>query len=70
MKRTNIYLGSSQHKAVAKEAKKLGVSASGVIRGLIDEGLLQRDYEDKQWRKRDRKWLRDLPKWLREMRRN
>jgi hypothetical protein len=52
MKRTNIYLGSSQHKAVVKEAKKLGVSASEVIRCLIDEGLLQRDY--------DNKWVRNF----------
>jgi hypothetical protein len=47
MKRTNIYLGTSQHRAVTKEAKKLRVSASKVIRDLIDEGLLQRDYEAK-----------------------
>lgn len=45
MIRTNIYLSSWQHKAVVKEAKKLGVTASEVIRDLIDEGLLQRDYE-------------------------
>jgi hypothetical protein len=58
MKRMNVYLGSLRHRAVLKEAKKLGVSAAEVIRGLVDEGLLQRDYEDRRWRKHDRKWLR------------
>jgi hypothetical protein len=56
MKRMNVYLGSLRHRAVLKEAKKLGVSAAEVIRGLVDEGLLQRDYEDRRWRKHDRKW--------------
>jgi hypothetical protein len=58
MKRMNVYLGSLRHRAVLKEAKKLGVSAAEVIRGLVDEGLLQRDYEDRRWRKHDRKCLR------------
>jgi hypothetical protein len=59
MKRMNVYLGSLRHRAVLKEAKKLGVSAAEVIRGLVDEGLLQHDYEDERWRKHDRKWLRE-----------
>lgn len=50
MKRMNVQLDSVRYRAVVKEAKKLGVSASEVIRGLIDEGLLQRDYDDKRWR--------------------
>jgi hypothetical protein len=49
--RMSICLDSLRHTAVAKEAKKLGVSAAEVIRGLIDEGVLQRDY--------DRRWVRD-----------
>lgn len=57
MKRTNIYLDSLRHGAVVKESKKLGVSASEVIRGLIDEGLLQRDYDRR--RLRDRKLTRN-----------
>jgi hypothetical protein len=48
MIRTNIYLSGPQHKAVKKEAKKRGISAAEVIRDLVDEGLLQRDY-DKKW---------------------
>jgi hypothetical protein len=59
MKRMNVYLDSLRHRAVVKEAEKLGVSAAEVIRGLVDEGLLQRDYEDERWRKHDRKWLRE-----------
>ena len=53
MIRTNIYLSTLQHKTVAKEAKKLGVTASEVIRDLIDEGLLQRDYFTKVVMKSD-----------------
>jgi hypothetical protein len=34
--------------------------AGEIIRGLVDEGLLQRDYEDKRWRKHDRQLLREM----------
>jgi hypothetical protein len=51
MKRTNIYLTDNEHKAVAKEAKKLSLSKAEVIRRSIDEQLLQRDFRMKIFRK-------------------
>ena len=47
MRRTNIYLPEPQHKALDKEAKRLGRTKSEVIRNLIDEALLQRDFDTK-----------------------
>lgn len=40
--RTQIYLEPEQHAALLKEARALGVSLAGIIRGLIDEHLGRR----------------------------
>ena len=44
MKRTTVFFSTQQEAALNKEAKKLGVSVAEVLRRLVDEGLLQRDY--------------------------
>ena len=55
MKRTTVLLDSLRCRAVVKGAKTLGASVLEVIRGLIDEGLLQRDYDRRWVREHDRK---------------
>jgi hypothetical protein len=47
MKRTTVFLLAEHETALNKEAKQLGVSVAEVVRRLIDEGILQRDYEAK-----------------------
>jgi hypothetical protein len=39
MVRTNIYLTARQHKAIAKEAKRLSLTAAEVLRRIVDEWL-------------------------------
>lgn len=51
MRRTNIYLSTMQRKAIAEDAKKRGVTASEVIRDLIDEGLLRRERQRRSRRR-------------------
>jgi hypothetical protein len=48
MKRTTVFFSAQQERAINKEARKLGVSAAEVLRRLVDEGLLDRDYFIKQ----------------------
>jgi Mn-dependent DtxR family transcriptional regulator len=38
---------NGQEAAISKVAKALGVSSAEVLRRLVDEGLLQRDYDPK-----------------------
>jgi hypothetical protein len=47
MKRTTVFLLAEHETALNKEAKQLGVSVAEVVRRLIDEGILQRDFEAK-----------------------
>lgn len=39
--RTQIYLEPSQHAALLKEARRLGISLAAVIRSLVNEHLLK-----------------------------
>lgn len=53
MKRTTVFFSAQQEAALNKEAKKLGVSAAEVLRRLVDEGLLQRNYFERVVMKSD-----------------
>jgi hypothetical protein len=44
MQKTTIWLTDPEKEAVAREAKRIGSTQSEVIRGLIDEELLNRDW--------------------------
>jgi hypothetical protein len=39
MKRTNIYLTDAEHKAIMKEAKRLGITAAEVVRRVLDQWI-------------------------------
>lgn len=42
-----VVFTNGQEAAIKKEAKTLGVSSDEVLRRLVDEGLLNRDYDPK-----------------------
>ncbi len=55
MKKTTIWLTDNEMAAVAREAKKTGLTQSEVIRRAIDEQILQKEYDARMVKRLDAK---------------